>query len=267
MHHRSTLSSYLAPLIIGLSFINQAAAINPVSGWYGGVFLGPSYAPNSDFTLSIPNYLSPQKGTLSYSVLGNVGGEVVYRFCDRYRLEGELFYNNAPYSEITFSSLTPANQAQILSVFPRVTFPNNGFSIQSSTTASGLTMQGQTNTVAFMLNGYYDFLSHSQDNYSNIAPYVGVGVGYVYVQNNINYYVDGTQLDRFQITNAFETAAAQAIVGSSYFLDDFTTLSLDARYFSSAKTSQTGNFGFNTFIDRDTFYSVNIVFNGAFDGG
>ena len=269
MYERTTRYSCLIAALLGMNFLHTAHAINPVSGWYGGAFLGPSYAPNSDFTFALPRYHStqPQTGSLSYTVLGNVGGEIGYRFCDRYRLEGEIFYNNSPYSELTFAALTPANQANLLKIFPNITFPNNGIAIQSSTIASGLTMQGQTNTGSFMLNGYYDFLSPSEDNYAKIVPYIGAGIGYVYVQNNISFYYNQTPLNYAQRTHVFQTGAAQGIVGSSYFLDDFTTLSLDFRYFSSAKVSQNGNFGYSTLINRDTFYAINIVFNGSLDAG
>jgi opacity protein-like surface antigen len=266
MQHRFNLPIYFSAIILGANIAHNAHAVNPVSGWYAGVFLGASYAPSNDFTLSIPNYLSPINGSLNYSVLGDVGGEIGYRFCERYRLEGEIFYNNSPYNTLMFSALTPAQQSQLLTVFPGITLSGQGISIQSSTTASGLTLQGQTNTGAFMFNGYYDFLSPSEDNYAKIVPYIGAGIGYVYAQNNINFYIDGTQLQRFQLTDVFQSVAGQGIAGVNYFLDDFTTLGIDFRYFTSGNKSQTGNFGYNTLVTNDRFYAINLVFNGIIDG-
>ena len=118
-----------------------------------------------------------------------------------------------------------------------------------------------------MVNGYYDFLSPGQDNYNSLAPFVGVGIGYVYVQNFIEFYFNQTPLQRIQPVSVFETVAAQAIVGLSYFLDDFTTITLDGRYFASAKTSEKRQYGFNTLVNQDKFYSINIGFSGAIDVG
>ena len=91
----------------------SAYAVNPVPGGYAVIFLGPTYAQNIDFTLNqiiplptdsrIPGNTT---GSLKYSVLGGVGGEIGYRFCTKYRVEIEAFYNNNPFKKLQIGNYT-----------------------------------------------------------------------------------------------------------------------------------------------------------------
>lgn len=223
----------------------NAYALNPVQGWYAGLILGVSHQSGSTATFVTSSTRIPTgTGTLSYSTMGDVGGQLGYR-CNHFRAEGELFYNNNPMN--------------ILNI--------NKVEINSSTTANRLTMQGASNMGAFMVNGYYDLFTPDQDGYSVVVPYVGIGAGYAYIQKNITFFFNQSELPDDQLTKTQTSPAAQAIIGVSYFMDDFTTFALDFRAFSTVSSSNTGNRNLNTFNTKTEIFSVNLLFNGAFDFG
>lgn len=285
----------------------QAYAVNPVQGWYGGVFLGPTYTPNIAFNLdpnaalrarNIPaaqqtilkqdfkNFLastgaidaaqvaalSPDEvlnkfldtyipgakpGKLKYSVLGGIGGQIGYRFCTKYRAELELFYNNNPFSELEIGNIT----------------------INSVSTNNVFHIGGDTNTGAGMFNLYYDLLTPSNDYFSAVAPYIGLGLGYTYVQNSLQFHFGSnttqvaTQgatpatLYEADFTQAHATYAGQVILGLSYFMDDFCWLSADVRYLATGKTVTKNPFNGADFTSKTELYSAMIGFNGVLDFG
>lgn len=235
----------------GLLLINSVSyALNPVQGWYAGVFLGVSNQPNTQFTLNTP-IVTPKvtiptdiTGTIKHSVLGSVGGEVGYR-CNNFRVEAEVLYNNNPYKTLTI----------------------NGFTVKSPSSSSTLRMKGAVNSGAILANGFYDIYTPNEDGWSQIVPYVGGGLGYAYVQNNIEFYYNDVLLKAGDITEGRGAAAGQGIVGVSYFLDDFTTLGIDFRYLTTAIVKHSFLRGNEAFNSRFTLYSINLLFNGAFDFG
>jgi len=272
-------------LIFSMLLLLQAPcfAIKPVQGTYAGVFLGPTYTSNIEFTFNPTNVFSQtlrdaintyltnrtgstfnlptntnDSGELTYSVLGGVGGEIGYRFCDKFRLEFEVLYNNNPFSELKLG---------------------DNIVIDSVSTNPQLHIEGDTNTGAGIINFYYDFLTRSRDGYSAIAPYIAAGVGYYYSQNTLifNYgentadqEADGAEpatLYETKFTQAHTGIAAQAIVGVSYFMDDFTWLFADVRYLSLGKTSTTNPITQADFQRKTALYSIMIGFNGIMDFG
>lgn len=249
--------------LLSIGFISLPVyAISPVPGSYAGVFLGPTFTQNINFTLNQfvplpPDSLIPSgtTGKLTYSVLGGVGGEIGYRFCTKLRAEIEVFYNNNPFSELTIGNRT----------------------INSVSSSAQFHIQGDTNTGAALFNFFYDALTPSQDYYGAVFPYIGVGVGYAYVQNSLQfhyntpaYLITNPQpaMTNFEtdFTRAFSTIAGQAIVGVGYFLDDFTWLSADIRYFATNKVETTSANGTSTFTQQAKLLSIMVSFNGALNG-
>ena len=98
-----------------------------------------------------------------------------------------------------------------------------------------------------------------------------MGIGYAYTENSINmsfYYdkditgatIPGYEVLNLNISRNTSSPAGQVMIGASYFLDDFSAFSLDARYFTTQKKSQV--------LDaRVQVYSLNLTFNGAFNAG
>lgn len=230
-------------------------ALNPVAGWYGGVFLGPTYASGINFTLGTPITDVPEEqGNLVYSVLGGIGGEVGYRFCTKFRIEGEYFYNNNPFNKLQIGDKT----------------------IDSFSGSGTLHIGGDTNTGAILVNGFYDILSPSNDGYSKVFPYVGVGVGYAYVQNSLQFHYNSPSdiaqgitgaLTEKGFTKAHSTYAGQVILGVGLFMDDFCWLSADLRYLSIGATTTENPYSTNSFTNKTGLLSAMISFNGAFDFG
>ncbi len=262
----------------------QSFAIKPVQGAYAGVFLGPTYTPNIAFTLNpnnipaatqdaftssletylnvaLPNLLNINRdipSQLTYSVLGGIGGQIGYRFCNNYRAEFEVFYNNNPFSELKIGDYVAIN---------------------SVSTSPNFHIGGDTNTGAGMVNLIYDLLVPSNDGYSAVAPYIGLGLGYSYVQNSLQFHYGSNvqavntagalpqTLYEKDFTQAHSTYAGQAILGISYFMDDFCWLSADLRYFTTGTTKTSNPFNDSVFQRKTILYSAMIGFNGILDFG
>lgn len=228
---KSSLKLSFAALFI---FNSSVQALNPVQGFYAGIFLGGSLSPQINLNVIHPASFTAIPASLKYSVYGDIGGELGYRM-NQFRLEGELFYNSSPYHQITLGHATFTTQKK----------------------SKGFRFKGYTNTGALMLNGYYD--AYCLWEQSDWVPYVGAGIGYANIQNNINFYYNNVQILGTKISETQQAPIGQVILGLNYFMDDFTTFALDVRYFSTQKIDP-----FNT---RAQATSLNFSFNGAFDAG
>ncbi len=248
------MKSSLKPGLVVLLLIGgKASALNPVEGLYGGIFLGGSYSPSVNLNFPHPHTKAITPGKLAYSPFGNIGGQIGYRM-SQFRVEGELFYNSAPYHKVTLG-------------------PNT---YTSEKTSTSLRFKGQTSTAAVMVNGFYDayFLSEQ----SNFVPYLGIGLGYTRVQNTLEFYCDNMPVvdhtvtlgpnntctlstsaggPKSNLSDHSNAPAAQAIIGASYFMDDFTTFSIDLRHYATKSMRP-----FDSSVQSS---SVNLTFNGAFD--
>ena len=245
-------SSFLSLLINTLAY-----ATNPVEGWYTGVYLSVSYAPNINLTIQKPPsaQVPTGTGTIEKSILGGVGGEIGYR-CEPLRLEGQLLYNNNGYNSLTIGNITINGTS---------TSANTNHGPEVITTA--LTVNGQTNTLAFLVNFIYDLYTPSHDNVSPFVPYIGGGAGIAYVQNNLQFEYNDSPLIFGGVESNYTAGAGQGIVGFNYFLDDFTTLGVDFRYFTTMTHTHKTRSQFNTFSTHESLYTINVLFNGAFDFG
>ncbi|HVT63054.1 MAG TPA: P44/Msp2 family outer membrane protein [Legionellaceae bacterium] len=194
-------------------------------------------------------------GKLTYSVLGGIGGQIGYRFCDKFRFEIEALYNNNPFNQLKFEN----------------------FEINSVSTSPYFHIGGDTNTGAGMFNFYYDLLTHNNDGYSAISPHIGVGVGYAYVQNSLQFHYGydaaaaaaGTPATMYEIdfTKQYSTYAGQVILGVSYFMDDFCWLSADARYWTTGTLKTNIPLIDQQFQRKEQLYSFMIGFNGILNFG
>ncbi len=251
-------------IIVTLLFNTTIYALNPVPGFYAGILLGANYTPNFNLNFTSPFTHQPlTKGTLVYSVFGDIGGEIGYRI-NQFRIEGEVFFNNSPYNSLLI----------------------NRTRYTQKTKSTGLRIQGQTNTLSFMANGYYDVFFNGEQ--SNLVPYIGLGIGYAHVANKLNFYCNNQKVGTNTIfinpnktctlipfTNAHTSSyfnstnlgAAQVIFGLSYFLDDFTTISFDFRDFATARANKRNHSNTNQSNNRAQFLTFNFGVNSAFDFG
>ena len=238
-------------------------AVDPTPGLYGGVIIGGSYMfpvtpyPNSeyinylnntypDFTTNVPNVGTNSIGNLTYSFMGLVGGQLGYRY-QNFRAEVEFMYN--------------ANNYDTLNV------GNTKIHSDSNDTVY---IGGQANVLAGFLNFYYDLLPPASVE-AQVAPFVGLGIGYASIQNNFQMNIDSQRVSNLipgtntQFLPSSTAPAGQLIAGLLYFLDDFSFFSLDCRVFSTANISQGA-----PYTNKDIRYQLisgNLSFNGSFDLG
>ena len=211
-----------------------ALAVNPVPGFYAGLMLGANYSPATNYTFIDPSSNSTVQGRVYYSVLGNIAGQLGYR-CNHYRIEGELLYNDNPIKDIKLGPVT----------FNKVSKYNTGYGIRA-----------RTDVAALMFNGFYDFYTPGQISY--FSPYVGAGIGYAMVMNQIKFYNNSVYVPGSNRSNSDTALAGQLILGLGYFLDDFTSMGLDLRYL----TTQKAVFPFE---NRTQVGTINVTLNGSFD--
>ncbi|WP_133138570.1 outer membrane protein [Legionella genomosp. 1] len=256
MNHFCRLS--LAGLL--LSGSAGFAAVNPLPGWYVGLFGGGGYtqpikftvAPNVLLTGTYPYYISPTNLDLSYKGMGNAGGQIGYR-CSKFRFEGEVVYNYSGYKKLQVQNAT----------FGTYTVP-------SFSNSYVFHLNGETSMVSGLVNVYYDFFTPDGD--VTWMPYVGLGIGYSYIENNIKFYYNNQQV--FPVTGSElgkengSSSIAQAILGVSYLLDDFTSIGTDLRFMRTGNVTliPKGRFGVaNAVEERMTMVAWNVNFNFTFD--
>lgn len=254
---------------ISLCFITLVTmplyAIMPQQGLYGGVLFGFSWSSpianpmgfpfvNDDLQRDGPisklikriisDKFNSTSFKLEYSVLGQIGGQIGYRF-DNIRLEGEFFYNVSPYRKLKIDGLT------------------REFEISANNNLSNY-ITGETDTAAGMLNIYYDFLQ-LPSKWISITPFVGIGGGYANVTNNLQIYANGNLLNNTPISPSSAHFAGQLMTGLLYFIDEFSTIGLDYRYFTTASQTMTVAGHDSTF--KNQIQSVNLTYNGSFNFG
>ena len=207
---------------------------NVVPGWYGGIFLGGTFRPNQPinlFTPFLPGVLLP--GRIYYEILGNIGGEIGWRM-DHFRAEAEIDYVGNPYQKLEIA----------------------GTRVPSRKRSRRLHFNGSSSIGAIFLNGYYDFFPLESD--CDFGPYAGLGIGYAYIQNHLKFYNNNIYLTGTNYRQTKSVPIGQIILGTNYFLDDFTAFSLDYRYASSKNVNDFGG-------SRVQYHSLNFGFSGSFD--
>lgn len=256
----------LSYLIVFTFLLNPSFAYTPPpQGLYAGVIVGgssqnsinaPFVRPLSEILADSNSFIGrkiqsliEERGknltyTLDYTLLGLVGGQLGYRW-NRFRLEGELFYNAAPYNNLLFDN----GKRQI--------------NIGSSSNENNY-IAGNTFTLSGLLNVYVDLLPSNVFD-SSISPFVGIGGGFASVQNNLDIFIQGDQITKFNLATTQYSSAGQVIVGVHYFLDEVSNLGLDYRYFSTGNLKT--QFRDNMESYRVKISSINITYNGSFNFG
>ncbi len=183
------LSLALAMATLGLS---SAAMAQGYNGWYLGARAGVAW---------LEDYSHPVTGTnttFEFDRGWGLGGSVGYQFGGPFRLELEVAYRTNEIDSIS----------------------------QGGARLAGAT--GEMNSLAFMLNGFYDIQTGSA-----FTPYVGLGLGYARVS------ADGITTSGGGVTNSDDDNkfAYQAIAGVAYQLTPAVSLTADYRYFATQDPS------------------------------
>lgn len=230
-------------ILLSLIFTNNLAyALNPVPGWYGGIILGGSYSPDTTIIFNAPVSLNTScpgnaclpdvAGNLSYSGYGNIGGQVGYRF-NRFRVEVEPVVNYNPYQKLSVGNVE----------------------YRHSKSSAGVRFEGSTTTAMLMANGFYDF--YLCDGASDWVPYIGGGIGYAYLQNDIKFYCDNQDIACTHLSETTSTAALQGILGIAYYMDDYTWFGLDYRYITTGSSEMLNS-------NHVQLHTINLSFSGSF---
>ncbi len=252
----------------GLMLSTTLFAASPIPGWYISLMGTGSYMPSLDFTLSpgaasgmnillvnlikeyVPVSILPplnftRKIEITYKGGGGGAGLVGFRN-GNYRLEGELMYIINQYSSLQAGNVVfKSHQTPFPAGFSRSPF--------------GKSMSGHTSLTSLLINGYYDFFNEQSD--SNFVPYLGLGVGYSQVENELNLYImnnlNETKINLYSKREKSGAFIGQLIAGAGYLFDDYLGIGLDYRYLRTGKISSlasniqahTLNFNMSVFFD------------------
>ncbi|MFA5960609.1 MAG: outer membrane beta-barrel protein [Tatlockia sp.] len=185
-----------------------ASAATPIDGLYGSLFGGYTYLPfNVNVNYLDPFVIGPYSKQISFNNGVNAGGRIGFQGYPL-RYEAEVTYLNAKaeLSRIRAFYASPFLQ-------PKIT--------------------GQTNAVLGLANVYYDFRSIIPC----IAPYLGVGIGYGWVQSSVS---NRTFFSQYRFTGSDSAFAYQGTAGVSYNFSESYSLTLAYRYIGTSKINELG---------------------------
>lgn len=229
---------------------NYAVAATPMPGWFVGVMGGISDFPSQTYTFSTPLTLSQftnneltglNTAKVKYSIGGNAAGEFGYRW-KKLRIEGELLFNGAKFSQINYTNAggrincqlkgSAASSTGCVAVISNVP-------ADLGVATSGIFMSGQTITGAFLANLYYELYQYGGQG--NFFPYAGIGVGYATAHSYLRIYDNSTDTRLFNQSFSSTHPVGQIIIGGGYMLDSFSVFGVDFRYMDSFSTSSTSS--------------------------
>jgi OOP family OmpA-OmpF porin len=225
-------------MALGLaSTANAQAPIPYVSIGGGGVW---QHAPDTDFTFSNRTITNlPSSVTNAGAILGdplfkahmdtgfavNLSAGYAGLFIPQFRAEGEIAYRNNHVSTISISP-------------PGVTLGGTG----------------HIDSLALMVNGYYDWL-----NSSAFTPYIGAGIGAGRVSLNDVGFAGGPTFSGSNWQFAY-----QGIAGVRYSFSPTWSVNLDYRYFATLDPKFTVNVGGTTFSQKTQYATHNIMLGLAY---
>ena len=232
----------LAALAVGAMALGLVSTANAQTGWYVGVGGGAVIMqdPTTDITFSNRTLFNrigaagvltdPQfKAQMDTGWVANLSAGYSGLFIPQIRVEGEVAYRSNGVNKITES---PA-------AFPCF--------------STGCGGTGHIDSLAFMANGYYDFL-----NSSAFTPYIGGGIGGAEVYG---HKVGITSPFNFTFSAHDWEFAYQGIAGVRYNLNPNWDIHLDYRYFATLDPKFTINF-FGTKFNQSTQYHTHNIMLG-----
>ncbi len=244
-------------LLCSLIHSTSIFALNPVNGFYFGLFGEVSHGP-SNSQVSFREDGERFDGTVAYSSISGGGGLMLgYKYLG-FRGEGEFLFNRISTGPVTVGSCTIQNA--------NVSTPTGLCAGYDDFSGKGLGYKGNSSATFGLFNAYWDFFN--DDPYKNMFPYLGAGLGYSYVKNGSEYVNTNTGYSHGS-SIAGTGIAYQGIVGLGYHMDDFAWCAMDLRYLSTnlkavGKTDL--DLGSNLPSKAYSLISLNISVSAAFDG-
>ena len=175
-----------------------ASAATPVDGWYTSVFGGYTYVPDNVRIYSFGNYINNASFNGGY----NAGARMGYQSNPlRYEAEYTYIHANARYFKVNFIGQTGVS--------------------------------GYSSANLGMANIYYD----TPEMLPGIAPYLGLGLGYAYIQERLESF--GPAGFTFISMND-SSFAYQGTVGLNYNFSENYTANIAYRYVSTTSSDNLG---------------------------
>jgi opacity protein-like surface antigen len=234
-------------LISTLLLSQSTQATNPIQGFYGGVLAEISHGdPNYTLTFVRDNLV--YGGTVNNSVVGGGGAGVIGYRIQNVRLEGEILVNYVSAGTLSLGTCTLQS--------PAVRTPTGMCADALQENAIGF--NGSTTAGFGLINVFYDFMSY--DTEQTLIPYIGIGIGASQLKKSVNFINTTTLEDRESIGYSVlsRSTAAQAIVGISFFLDDYAWAGMDYRYVTTNSLEDNNN-------SRYALNTLNFNINFSFD--
>lgn len=232
--------------VLFLLYLTQNVyAIVPLEGWYVGLI--GTLSKTSTFKLQFINPFTGLEttGTGKYLLGIGGGGQLGYRYC-KFRFEGEITYNANNVSSFQFGNLS-LNRPKKQPI------------------ATAITQKTSTNLTSAFINAYYEL--YNEDNEPTVFPYLGLGLGYSYINNKVNIYLPPYNFLYYKANGRKNTWLGQLILGVNFMATDEFMIGLDYRYMSTEnKTFNTNGVGVPTPNKiRLQLNTINAVLNYSFE--
>lgn len=246
-------------LLTPLFYSTSLFALKPIDGFYGGLVAGISHGPSSMPIVFREDGMT-FNGNVGYSSVGAGAGLMLgYKYL-HLRGEGEFLFNRI--------STGPLTVGDCVIQSPNVTTPTGHCpaGVYDGFAAKALGYSGNSTAMYGLFNTYWDF--YSEEGHSELAPYIGIGVGMSSIKNGSSFINTITSNSHGQ-TPTSSSIAYQGILGTSYFMDDFTWCSMDFRFLTSKFKPTVHNNDIDIQLPSKTYAlaSLNFTINAAFDKG
>lgn len=256
------LLRYIASLALSLfvsTFSFADGSLNP--GWYVGVIGGGGTMGSLSFPatrLSFETFdIGFSSGKADFGLLGDIGFQIGYRYCN-FRFEGEFLFGGGNFRKFDLFEDTEAGLFTIPAGSYRFDTPYT-FGPPLPPNIAFFEVKYRRLFFAGFANLIYDFYPYNRE--VRFVPYAGLGIGALRIQDElILIYSDISPISvSARAKTSYSAPLAQAILGVTYLMDDFSNLGLDFRYMMSNPISQLAD-------NRIKIYTVNLVFNYTLDG-
>jgi len=241
-----------------LSFISTLStsvmAVNPVQGFYAGILGEVSHAPTS-YPIVFSQDLMLFHGTVhNSSIGGGAGGVLGYRI-KNFHLQGEILYNYVTSATLTVDNCTLQS--------PFIQTPV-GFCSQDRFQADRLGFNGNNTALYALFNVLYDITCFEDE--TTLVPYVGLGIGEARITKRVNFINSSNIFFHTSHGNSLSLngAAAQGIIGVSFYLDDYAWIGVDYRHLRTRNQANVAN---SAYALNTLNFSVNASFDNSADEG
>ena len=191
-------AAFIALLLPTLYTSTPVFSATPINGWYAGAFGGYAYVPGNVNTTT----LGITRSNTTYHSGYDAGASLGFK-SNPLRYEGEMTYLKANVDQFKVNRVRATNPV------------------------------GYSNAAVGLANVYYDFLGMS----TPLQPYLGAGIGYAWVQTQLN---NTGPLTAAHFTGSNNVLAYLATGGVTYNFAENYALNVGYRYIGTTHASELG---------------------------